>query len=224
MSTLVEKDTAKNPEKKTPERSADDVRDTGTDEALTDADADADDSSADGQDKSQADDSPKATEQSDRRSISVRSLIAAVAVLALLAGGGFIGWKSYQGWATDRASAAALEASKEFAVTLTSVNSENIDESFGDVLAGATGEFKDMYSRSSGQLKQLLVDNNAASQGVVIDAAVKSATTDEVVVLLFVDQAITNTATPEQRVDRSRVVMTMSKTDGQWLASKVDLP
>ncbi|MGP3708901.1 hypothetical protein [Gordonia paraffinivorans] len=42
--------------------------------------------------------------------------------------------------------------------------------------------------------------------------------------MLFVDQSITNTASPEPRVDRSRVVMTMEKVDGRWLASKVDLP
>lgn len=109
-------------------------------------------------------------------------------------------------------------------MTLTSIDSGSIDQNFTDVLGGATGEFKDMYSRSSSQLKQMLVDNKATSKGVVIDAGVKSATADRVVVMLFVDQSITNSASPEPRVDRSRVLMTMDKVDGRWLASKVDLP
>ncbi|ATD72278.1 MULTISPECIES: hypothetical protein [Gordonia] len=153
-----------------------------------------------------------------------RRVVAVLAILALLAGGGYAGWKLYENHAVDHAEQQAVATAKDYAVTLTSIDSGSIDQNFTEVLGGATGEFKDMYSRSSNQLKQMLVDNKATSKGVVIDAGVKSATTDRVVVMLFVDQSITNTASPEPRVDRSRVLMTMDKIDGRWLASKVDLP
>ncbi|GAC54934.1 MULTISPECIES: hypothetical protein [Gordonia] len=153
-----------------------------------------------------------------------RRVVAVLAILALLAGGGYAGWKLYENHAVDQAEQQAVATAKDYAVTLTSIDSGSIDQNFTEVLGGATGEFKDMYSRSSSQLKQMLVDNKATSKGVVIDAGVKSATTDRVVVMLFVDQSITNTASPEPRVDRSRVLMTMEKVDGRWLASKVDLP
>jgi Mce-associated membrane protein len=91
------------------------------------------------------------------------------------------------------------------------------------VLDGATGEFKDMYSQSSAQLRQLLIDNKAVSHGTVVDAAIKSATKDKVEVLIFVDQSISNSLNPEPRIDRSRVGMTMERIDGRWLASKVDI-
>ena len=79
-----------------------------------------------------------------------------------------------------------------------------------------------MCSRSSSQLEQMLVDNNATSMGTVADAAVRSAADDEVV-LLFVDRTITNAASPKPRVDRSRVVMTLDNVDGCWLVDRVDL-
>ena len=41
--------------------------------------------------------------------------------------------------------------------------------------------------------------------------------------VLFVDQWITNVASPQPRLDRSRVAMTMELVDGRWLASKVEL-
>jgi Mce-associated membrane protein len=44
-----------------------------------------------------------------------------------------------------------------------------------------------------------------------------------VVVLLLVDQAVTNVAFPDPQIDRSRIRMTMEKVDGRWLASKVEL-
>ncbi|MCD2145062.1 hypothetical protein [Gordonia paraffinivorans] len=153
-----------------------------------------------------------------------RRVVAALAILALCAGGGYAGWKLYENRVADQAEQQAVATAKDYAVTLTSIDSGSIDENFAEVLAGATGEFKDMYSRSSSQLKQMLVDNKATSKGVVIDAGVKSASPGRVEVMLFVDQSITNTASPEPRVDRSRVVMTMEKVDGRWLASKVDLP
>ena len=153
----------------------------------------------------------------------IRRVLAGVLAAAVCAGAGFAGWRMYSDAAVDRAASEALETARNYAVTLTSIQAGDIDRNFSDVLAGATGEFRDMYSRSSSQLKQMLVDNNASSTGTVVDAAVRSATADEAVVLLFVDQTITNTATPEPRVDRSRVVMTLDNVDGGWLVSRVDL-
>lgn len=153
----------------------------------------------------------------------VRRVLAGVLAAAVCAGAGFAGWRMYSDAAVDRAASEAFETASNYAVTLTSIQAGDIDRNFSDVLAGATGEFRDMYSRSSSHLKQMLVDNNATSTGTVVDAAVRSATADEAVVLLFVDQTITNTASPEPRVDRSRVVMTLDKVDGRWLVSRVDL-
>ncbi|WP_280310643.1 hypothetical protein [Nocardia abscessus] len=147
-------------------------------------------------------------------------LVAVVAVaLAVI-----LGWKLRQENATDDAAAAGLAAARAYAVTLTSVDSGNLDRDFTAVLDGSTGEFKDMYTRSSGQLRQLLLDNKATGKGTVLDAAVKSATPTKVEVLLFIDQTVTNAASADPRVDRSRVMMTMELVDGRWLASRVAIP
>ena len=118
----------------------------------------------------------------------------------------------------------AQAAAVEYAQVLTSIDSTKVDENFDRVLDGATGEFKDMYSESSVELRQLLIDNEAAAHGVVVESAVQSASTDEVVVLLFVDQSVSNSSIPDPRIDRSRIKMTMEFVDGRWRASKVELP
>lgn len=156
-----------------------------------------------------------------RRTAVLLLVVVAVAAIAVAA---VLGWKLQQRNAVDAAADQAEQAARNYAVALTSVSSDNLDQNFADVLGGATGEFKDMYSQSSGQLRQLLVDNKATAEGTVIDSGIKSASTSKVVVLLFVDQTVTNTATPDPRIDRSRVVMTMEKIDGRWLAAQVDLP
>ncbi|SIM39443.1 Mce associated membrane protein [Mycobacteroides abscessus subsp. abscessus] len=87
----------------------------------------------------------------------------------------------------------------------------------------STGDFKQKYSESSTTLRQVMIENKAKATGVVVDSAVKSATPDKVEVLLFIDQAVSNVAIPDARMDRSRVQITMQKVDGRWLASDVEL-
>ncbi|WP_019927304.1 hypothetical protein [Nocardia sp. BMG111209] len=156
-----------------------------------------------------------------RRAAAVLVVVVAIAATTLAA---IFGWKLKQHNDIDSASQAALTAARSYAVTLTNVDANNLDGNFKAVLDGATGDFKDMYTRSSGQLRQLLQDNKASGKGTVLDAAVKSATTRKVEVLLFIDQTVTNSASPDARVDRSRVEMTMDLVDGRWLASRVFLP
>jgi Mce-associated membrane protein len=152
-----------------------------------------------------------------------RGLVWAL-ISCLLGASGFLGWQVWQEREIAAASREAQQAAVHYAQVLTSIDSNNVDQNFAEVLNGATGEFKDMYSQSSAQLRQLLVDNKATARGVVIDSAVKSASKNQVVVLMFVDQTVANKAAPDPRIDRSRVKMTMDKVDGVWRASKVELP
>ena len=153
-----------------------------------------------------------------------RVVLIAMIVACALAGVGALGWTVWQQRQITRAGHDAQQAAIEYAQVLTSIDSGKVDQNFTDVLNGATGEFKDMYSQASVELRQLLVDNKASAHGVVVDSAVQSASPDKVVVLLFVDQSITNTNVPDPRIDRSRVKMTMEKVDNRWRASKVELP
>lgn len=144
-------------------------------------------------------------------------------LLISLAGNGFLGWQQWQAHQVNQAGQEAQQAAVTYAQVLTSIDSNNVDENFRQVLDGATGEFKDMYTQSSVQLRQLLIDNKATAHGVVVDSAIASKSTDKVVVLVFIDQTVANMAAPDPRIDRSRIKMTMEKVDGRWRASKVQL-
>ncbi len=148
---------------------------------------------------------------------------ASLFVCAAVGLAGFFGWQVKQQHDVAAATAAALTAAKSYAVTLTSIDNAKIDQNFAAVLDGATGQFKDMYSQSSSQLRQLLIDNKAVSHGIVVDAAIKSASKDKVDVLVFVDQTISNSTHPDPRIDRSRIAITMEHLDGRWLASQIDV-
>jgi Mce-associated membrane protein len=125
--------------------------------------------------------------------------------------------------ATDRAGAEALATAKAYAVTVTSYDYQNLDRNFADVLDGATGEFKDQYTGASQTLRQLIANAKATAKGNVLGAGISSESPEQVEVVVFVDQTITNAATAQPRVDRNRVIMTLTPHDGRWLVGKLEL-
>ncbi|MDQ1321497.1 MAG: Mce-associated rane protein [Actinomycetota bacterium] len=159
-----------------------------------------------------------------RRTFNIRQIAVALVIAGLLAATGVLGWMVFQQRQLNEVRDEAQRAAVSYAQVLTSIDSAKVDDNFKQVLDGATGEFKDMYSQSSVELRQLLVENKATAHGVVIESAVQSASKDKAVVLLFVDQSVSNTKLPDPRIDRSRMKMTMEKVDGAWRASKVELP
>jgi Mce-associated membrane protein len=164
---------------------------------------------------------PAPAQPAPRRSRAVPVL--AVALVLAVAAAATLGVLLWRQAAEQRASAEALGTARAFAVTVTSYDYRELDKDFADVLDGATGEFKDQYGGASRTLRQLITDARATAKGTVLDAAVRSASTDEVVVLVFVDQEITNAVSPQPRVDRNRVTMTLTPHDGRWLVQKLEL-
>lgn len=169
------------------------------------------------------DDDTTPTSRARRRVRLVVVIAACLIFVAALALSGVLGWQLKQRDAIADASREALDTAKNYAVTLSSIETKDIDKNFGQVLDGATGEFKDMYSQSSAQLRQLLIDNQAVSRGVVVEAGVQSATRNKVEILLFIDQSISNKVTPQPRLDRLRMAMTMERLDNRWLASHIEI-
>jgi Mce-associated membrane protein len=211
-----------------------DATERGTDEPTTSLDDDTQDAGvtddAEGaggaEDAGDTDTAGDDTSVPTRRRRWLRRTLTAVAgaiVVAVLALSGLLAWQLKQNNDIAAASRAALAAAQSYAVVLTSIDANNVDQNFTQVLDGSTGEFKDVYSQSASQLRQVLIANKAMSRGIVVDSAIKSATKTKVDVLLFVDQSVTNTVNPQPRIDRSRVAITMELVGNRWLASKVDL-
>ncbi len=151
------------------------------------------------------------------------ALVVAVYAGAFGIAGG-LGWKLWDEYALSQAGQASQRTAINYAQVLTSIDSNQVDQNFTAVLDGATGDFKDTYTKASVQLRQLLIDNKAAAHGTVVDSAIQSQTKNRVVVLLMVDQTVSNAVRPDGRVDRSRMKITMENVGGRWLASKVELP
>jgi Mce-associated membrane protein len=146
---------------------------------------------------------------------------AGALIVLLAAAAGTTSWLVFAQHQRDAQAAQALDAARAYAVTLTTTDQKAIDKNFTDVIDGATGQFKDAYSKAAAQMRKMLIDNKVNTTGTVEDAAVKAVHGDDVDVLLSVKQVVTSSAMPDPRTDFVSVSMTMRKVGDKWLAAQV---
>lgn len=152
-------------------------------------------------------------------------LLTAVLVVAVLAAGTLTGWL-YALHRHDQQSTAAasqaLAAAQADAKLLLSYNYQRIDADIAAAQKVTTGSFRAEYTKTATTaVKPLALQNKVVVIADVRAAAVQSASPNQVVVLLFVNQATTSTKITGQKIDQNRVRMTMVKQGGTWLISAV---
>lgn len=150
-------------------------------------------------------------------------LIPLAVVVALLAVVGYLGFQVREQSASSSARGAALEAARGYAKDLSTYNYTNLAGNFASVTANARGGFAQQYKQVSTSLTELIKQNQAVSEGSVLSAGLVDADENRAVVALFVDQKITNTNSPQPRIDRNRMQMTLVHENGRWLIDDIKL-
>ncbi|MCW3845073.1 hypothetical protein ONA70_33905 [Micromonospora yasonensis] len=154
-----------------------------------------------------------------------RALIALLVVLlaAALAGAGVYGHRWYVDRATDQAHREAVAAARQAAVNFVSVSAASVDRDLQRVTAGATGDFKDEFTRGQAQVRAAVVANKVQSHGSVLRAALVSGDRRHAVVLVAVDATVKNVKAPDGRPSHYRIQLdlTWDGDSGEWLVSKL---
>lgn len=116
----------------------------------------------------------------------------------------------------------AMAAAHDHAQAILSYDYRHLDADFAAARATLTGKFARDYKvttttlvRPGAEQYHVVVKAEVAAQSVV------SATADQVVVLLFVNQTTTSTRLDGPKVDLNRVRLTLVRTGGSWLVNKV---
>jgi Mce-associated membrane protein len=125
--------------------------------------------------------------------------------------------------AVNSARADALAAGGRYAVDLSSYDYRDLDRGFGTVIASSTAAFAKGYQQLSAGLGKLLVSEKAVATGVVLAEAVQSVSATQAVLLVFVDQTVTNSSTTQPQVNHNRLVLTLLDQAGRWRIDQVQL-
>jgi len=125
----------------------------------------------------------------------------------------------------DDARADAVVAARQAARDILSYDYRSLDKDIAKAKSETTGLFARQYAGSADALLQQAGQLRAIVQATPATPGVVSASANEVVVLLWVDQAsvkqLAGQKSPTTRIDQSRVRMTMTKVDGKWKVSQL---
>ncbi|WP_217240461.1 hypothetical protein [Streptomyces sp. AC555_RSS877] len=174
-------------------------------------------------------DTPERPGKSGRRRLLTASL--GVLLVAGLVAVAVLGWQYRDGRRTEAARTEAVAAARKAAPSVLSYDYRHLERDFAKARTHLTGDFSSEYGKTT---KTVVGPTAKKYQGVVKAtiaapgsggtpaASVVSASPDEVVVLLFVNQVTESTQVSGSRVDLNRVRMTMSRTTDAWKVSAVD--
>ncbi|MFE9440109.1 hypothetical protein ACFYO2_14025 [Streptomyces sp. NPDC006602] len=171
--------------------------------------------------ESLTEDAPEERDVSRRRRLS--TAVLGVLLAASLGAVGVLGWQYREGQQTHDARAEALAAARKAAPVVLSYDYRHLDQDFTRARTRLTGGFRDEYRKTTaGVVGPTAEKYHGVVKATVATASVVSASPDQVMVLLFVNQVTQSTQVSGSRVDLNRVRMTMARTSAGWKVSAVD--
>lgn len=159
----------------------------------------------------------------------VVAALVGVLIAALAIGVGWLYWgyglndTSYRNdQATEQARTDAVVAASDQAAKMLSYDYTTVDDQLAAAADGLTGDFRDDYTK----LVQDTIAPGAKEKKLTVQATVQagsivSATPDDAVVLLFVNQVTTSAEQPDAATSGSRVRMEMHKDGDRWLTGRL---
>lgn len=146
----------------------------------------------------------------------------AALLLVLLIAVAVLGVRLGQARAAADRDAQILQAARQEIVNFTTLDYRQFDRDTARVLDGATGEFAQEFSARLPDLERLVTENEAVSEGSVLEAGLVSVDSDSAQVLVVADSEVTNVSNPEGQIRHYRIQLDLVREGDRWLTSKIE--
>jgi Mce-associated membrane protein len=117
---------------------------------------------------------------------------------------------------------AATQAASNGTVKLLSYSADTLDQDFSAAEAVLTGDFLATYKQFTQIIRPAAQKTRMTTTARVVGAAVGSLTSQQAVILVFVDQTTSSQDKPSPTTASSSVNVSLSKVNGTWLIAKFD--
>lgn len=156
-----------------------------------------------------------------RQSLVIVALLVAIALL--MAAATFLALTLRADRQELAARSEALHAARQEAINLVSIDYTKLEAGIANVLAGATGDFREQYLKGANQVRKIVTDNQVRSTANVLEAGiVLPADPNSVTVLVVVDSTVRNKADQKGQLRHYRIQLQMAKDKGRWRASTLE--
>jgi Mce-associated membrane protein len=116
---------------------------------------------------------------------------------------------------------AALQAARQQALNLTSVDGTDLERDLDLVLAGASGQFRTEFAAQAERLTQVLTENEVRAEGRVLDAGLVRADEDSATAVVVVDSLVRNKSVPDGQNRNYRMQLELDHVGDRWLTSSL---
>lgn len=152
-----------------------------------------------------------------------RTAVAVIAVLIALACANlWLGYRDHQVRTTERARAQMVEAAKQGAVSLTTIDHERADEDVQRILDASTGSFRDDFAQRASGFADAARTAQSKSVGTVAEAGLESVDGDAGRVLVALTVMTSNRGVPERQPRAWRMRVTVVNADDAYKVSGVE--
>ncbi|WP_246113797.1 hypothetical protein [Streptomyces montanus] len=154
-----------------------------------------------------------------RRALSAGLAVATIVVTALTI---WLSVQLYEQHEADQRRQDILAAARQSALNFTSLDYRHYDRDSGNVLKGATGDFRKQFAAQTEELTKLVAQNKSVSEGQVLEAGIARSDERSARVLVVADSKVTNTAVPSGEARTYRLQLDLVLKGGRWLTSDVE--
>lgn len=147
--------------------------------------------------------------------ISPPSVLFTVAMVVVTVG--LVGWLSFRAVAAHRDEqlrASFMQAARQGAVDLTTIDYEHVDGDIQRILDSSTGRFHDDFKLRSPEFSRAVKQAQSKTEGSIVEAGFESVKADSAQVLVAVAVTTTNLAARDQEQRHWRMRVEVAKIDG----------
>jgi Mce-associated membrane protein len=153
--------------------------------------------------------------------LTAGAIAVALALLAVTALAGWLGWQTVQARDEQQHRAALLQVGRQAAIDLTSIDYTTVDGDVQRVLDASIGSFHDEFQRNAKAFADVVRQAQTKSQGSVTEAGVESISGDGAQILVTASVKTSSAGVPEQNPRIWRMRITVSQTPGGAKVSSV---
>lgn len=146
-------------------------------------------------------------------------------LIAAAALGALVGWWTFRGYQSHQAQihrSHFLQAAKQGAVNLTTIDWQHADADVRRILDSATGQFYEDFVKRSQPFIEVAKQTKATTAGTIGEAGLESATDETAQVLVAMNVKVSNEAAPEQVPRQWRMRIFVQRVNDQVKISNVE--
>lgn len=148
--------------------------------------------------------------------------VLAAAVVALCAVTGWAWWGHVQALRDDTTREQMVEAARDAALALTTIDHNRVDADVQRILDSSTGALHDDFAQRAESLKTAARRAQSISVGTVREAGLESVDGDTARVLVALTVMTSNRGAPEREAKLWRTRVSVDRTDGGFKAAGVE--